>query len=388
MINEIKKHLTEEILPFWKKLEDTEWGGFYGLTDHEMQTDKDADKGVILHSRILWFFSNAYMTLSDREDLYYADRAFEFLSSKCVDKELGGVYWSVTRRGEPADTTKHTYNQAFAIYALSAYYQASGNRESLDLAYRIFDVIEHKCSDGDGYLEAFDKSFRPTGNDKLSENGVEAGRTMNTLLHVMEAYTELYRVGKNSEVLTRLRRVLDILEKKVYNRRLRRLEVFFDLDMHSLIDLHSYGHDIEASWLLDRALEVMGDPMLRARLSPISAALAEHVFERAFLEEYLFNECENGRDDKAVIWWVQAEAMVGFANAYEKSRGREYLEAVEKLWGFVKEHVIDRRSGEWFYRLDETLTPDKSKELAGPWKCPYHNGRMCFELLRRNIEAL
>ena len=390
MIEEIKKHLTENILPFWKNLKDDENGGFYGLVDFDLNTHKDADKGVILHSRILWFFTNAYLTLHNAEDLEYAKHAYEFIMNKCIDNEYGGVYWSVTNDGTPLDTTKHTYNQAFSIYALSSYYDATKDKAALEAAYKLYNIIETTCKDEIGYLEAFKRDFSPESNEKLSENGVEAYRTMNTLLHVFEAYTELYRVDKNPEVKKNLVEILTIIAEKVYNPELKRQEVFFDRDMNSIIDLHSYGHDIETAWLIDRGLEVMGDDNeLTAKISEITKTLAETIYERAYTGNSLWNENEKGKIDKTRIWWVQNETVVGFINEYQKDNTKKhYLEAAKAVWEFCKEHMIDKRDGsEWFWALDDSLTPVNTGEIAGPWKCPYHNGRMCFEVIRRNIDA-
>lgn len=389
MIREIRRQLEEGIIPFWKNLKDDENGGFYGEVDYNLNIDKGAYKGVILNSRILWFFSNSFLTLRNEDDLRYADQAFEFLVNVCVDKEYGGVYWSVTNDGIPLDTTKHTYCQAFAVYALSSYYDATGNEQALKLAYEIYDVMEQKCRDEIGYLEAFKRDFTPESNEKLSLNGVIAHRTMNTLLHVFEAYTELYRVDRNGEVRKSIEHILDIMCNKVYNDEKKRLEVFFDYNMNSIIDLHSYGHDIETAWLVDRGLAVLGDQELSVKVGRITAALEEKIYDVAYTNQGLLYENERGEIDKTRVWWVQNEAVIGFLNAYQKDKSKvEYLEAVKSIWDFSKEKMIDKRpNSEWIYELDENLEPNTSREMAGPWKCPYHNGRMCFEIIRRNIDA-
>lgn len=387
-VDQIKKHLTKDIIPFWKRLKDKDYGGFYGELDFNLKLIKKADKGCILNSRILWFFSNAYLTLKDVSCLDYAGHSYEFLKNAFYDKDNGGVFWSVTYDGKPGDTSKHTYNQAFAIYALASYYDASGDREALELAYALTDKVETYLKDDGGYLEAFDRKFQPVENEKLSENGVMADRTMNTLLHVYEAYTELYRVDKNQGIAAKMVWMLDLFADKVYNPEKRRLEVFFDHNWNSLIELNSYGHDIEASWLIDRGVEVLGNPDYEARITPITKELAAHIFESALDANSLNNECENGRVDTKKVWWVQAEAMLGFLNGYQKDKSKkEYLEAVGRLWDYIANYMIDDREGsEWFNELERDGTPIKSKEIVGPWKCPYHNGRMCFEVIRRQIE--
>ena len=260
LAKEVKQELTGRIIPFWEGLRDEEYGGFYGYQDFDLNVQKTYEKGCILNSRILWFFSNAYLTLKDEKLRADAEHAYRFMKQACVDREYGGVFWSVTYDGKPLDTTKHTYNQAFCIYALSSYYEASGDAEALELAKKLFTLIETTCMDEVGYLEAFTRDFKPESNEKLSENGVLADKTMNTLLHVFEAYTELYRVSGDLKVKRRLLWIMDLFAEKIYNPKLHRQEVFFDKHYNSILDLHSYGHDIETAWLIDRGCKVLDDP--------------------------------------------------------------------------------------------------------------------------------
>ena len=328
-ITEIKEHLTKDIIPFWRGLKDEEYGGFYGYMGYDLALDKKAVKGCILNSRILWFFSNAYLVLKKDGLLEDAGHAFRFLKEYCVDRENGGVYWSLTFDGKPEDTTKHTYNQAFAIYGLSAYYRLTGEKEALELAQELFRLIEKNCTDEGGYLEAFSRDFQPVSNEKLSENGVMAQRTMNTLLHVFEGYAGLYQAAKDKSVAAAMRRILDIYAAKVYNPKLHRQEVFFDKDYRSLIDLTSYGHDIESSWLMDWGTALLEDETARRAVFAIDSDLAENILRTALQPEgCVVNECERGKVDAHRIWWVQAEAVLGFVIAWEKHLERiEYRDA-------------------------------------------------------------
>lgn len=381
---EIEQHLTNKIIPFWESLKDTQFGGYYGYLDYDLKLDKYAVKGCILNSRILWFFSNAYMLLKQEHLLENANYAWEFLNNYCIDKENGGIYWSVTYDGKPDDTTKHTYNQAFSIYALSSYYDASGNTEALALAKEIYKIIEQKCKDECGYLESFNIYFEEEKNDKLSENGVMAEKTMNTLLHTFEAYVELYRVTKDYDVAKSIRYILDLFVEKVYDKELKRQKVFFDKKWNSIIDLYSYGHDIETSWLIDRGLEILGDEEYTKKLSPITKSLAENIYKTAYKDSSIANEAENGVVNTTRVWWVQAEAIVGFLNYYQKYKDKKYLDAVEDIWGYIRDYMVDSREGsEWFWSLDKDRKPIK-KPIVEPWKCPYHNGRMCIEVIRRS----
>lgn len=415
--DEFRNHLCGRLIPFWKNLRDDRHGGYYGWMDARLTVDRKAVKGCILNSRILWFFSNASLCLQKAEpgqgdaadaDLLRdcadcADWAYRFLRDRCMDPERGGVYWSLDYTGQPEDTTKHTYNQAFAVYALSACFRAYHDREALALAESLIEVIETKCFDEHGYKEALDIEFCPVANDKLSENGVMADRTMNTLLHILEAYTEyllacgeLKKEGsadgpavgtKERIVREKLHWILDLVAEHVYNLKLHRQEVFFNLNMESLIDLHSYGHDIEAAWLMDRCLETLGERSLTEKMSPILRSLENEVYEKAYRNHSLANECERGTVDEKRVWWVQAEGVVGFYNAYQKTGEPRYLEASEDIWGFIQEHLVDKRpEGEWFWYTDASGRPALEKPIVEPWKCPYHNGRMCMEIMKREKE--
>ena len=382
---EFKSHLTDRIIPFWKSLRDNEEGGYYGFMDYDLKVDKKAVKGCILNSRILWFFSNAYMVLGDESLKEEAGHAYDFMKKCCIDRENGGIFWSMTYDGKPDDTMKHTYNQAFAIYALSSYYDISKDEEALKEAFSIYRIIETKCKDETGYLEAADREFKKISNDALSENGVMADRTMNTLLHVYEAYTELYRVTKDAEVKERLIDIINTFADKVYNRELNRQEVFFNNSWESIIDLHSYGHDIETAWLMDKGVDILDIPEVTEKMYPITKALTKKIYETAFDGRSLANECESGVVDERRIWWVQAETVLGFMNGYLKDNSKtEYMDAAEAQWKFIQDYVVDKRDGsEWFKEVRKDGSPYEGLEIVEPWKCPYHNGRMCIEVIRR-----
>lgn len=384
MEQEMEQHLKEKLIPFWEGLRDEHFGGFYGYMDYDLKLNREAAKGVILNSRILWFFSNAFLVLGEARLLNYAEHAWKFLRDVCVDRKFGGVYWSMTFDGEVEDETKHTYNQAFAIYALASYFDASGDKQALQLAYELFDLIESRCRDEIGYGEAYDREFHPASNEKLSENGVMASRTMNTLLHVFEAYTELYRVEPQEKTAQKLREILDTFADKIYNPKKCRQEVFFDDAWNSLIDLHSYGHDIETSWLIDRGCQVLGECSYTEKMKPITTALAAEIYDWAYADHSILNECENGTDNTDRIWWVQAEGIVGFLNAWEQQGCEKYRQAAEDIWEYVKACFIDSRAGaEWFWRVDAAGKPVEGEPIVESWKCPYHNGRMCFEVMKR-----
>lgn len=388
MREEITKELCEHIIPFWNNLRDDVNGGFTGFMDSDLNIDKNGEKGVILHSRILWFYSNAYLQLKDEALLDNARHAYLFLTEKCVDKEYGGVYWSMNADGSVKDDMKHTYCQAFFIYALSSYYRASGDKNALDLAYEIVELVEKNSTDEIGYLEKLSRDWlTELENDELSENGLMADKTMNTLLHLMEAYTELYLADKSERILERLKFQLETTYDKIFDKEGNKLLVFFDKNLDVIGDIHSYGHDIEATWLIDRACEVIGDEALTAKYGEMNRRIVRNIADIAYHKESgsLLNERENDKVNTWRIWWVQAETVVGFYNAYQKGYGdTEYLNIAESVWEYIKAHIIDKRNGgEWFSQVDENGEYAKFKPTVDPWKCPYHNGRMCLEIMRR-----
>lgn len=379
-------HLCDDLIPFWNRMKDDENGGFYGYANQSGIADKKSIKGVILNSRILWFYSTAYQLLKKPDLLEMADHAYRFLVNCCYDRRFGGVFWSVNADGSSCDDTKHTYNQAFAIYALSAYYRASGSENARNLAYTLYHTIEDRCRDRDGYLEAFTGDFSPVSNDKLSENGVIAERTMNTLLHVLEAYTELYKADGGSEVGNSIREIMQLFREKIYNADKKICDVFMGRNYEPLIELESYGHDIEASWLIDRGCSVLDDAACYQEMMPIINDLAEGAYSNGIDREHhaMNNECESGKVDRKKVWWVQAEAVIGFYNAYQNNpENREYLRTAEQVWEYIREHIIDRNSGEWIENVNPDNTVEPGQALVHEWKCPYHNGRMCMEMIQR-----
>lgn len=388
MKNEIYSELTGHIIPFWNKLRDDVYGGFTGFMDSGLNIDKKGEKGVILHSRILWFYSNAYMELKDPALLDNAKHAYEFLAEKCVDKEYGGVYWSMNYDGTVKDDMKHTYCQAFFIYALSSYYRASGDKNALKLAYDTVELVEKHSTDSVAYLEKLSRDWtKELANDELSENGLMADKTMNTTLHLMEAYTELYIADKSPRVLDRLKFQIDITYDKIFDKQGNKLLVFFDKNLDVIGDIHSYGHDIEATWLIDRAADAIGDKALSEKLSDMNSRIVRNIYEIAFDKNSgsLLNENDSGKINTWRIWWVQAESVVGFTNAFQRGYGgKEYMDAAQAVWEYIKNNIVDKREGgEWFSQIDENGKYADFKPTVDPWKCPYHNARMCLEIIQR-----
>jgi mannobiose 2-epimerase len=400
MKNEVKLELIRHIIPFWNSLIDRENGGFFSYMSHDLIINKDTFRSAILHSRILWFYSNCYLTLKNDEReiaekcLETAKHCYDFMATKFIDRESGGIFWSVNSRGVPANPMKHAYCNAFFVYAAASYYDASGDSTALNNAMRIFEILETTAADknGIGYFESFDRDWNIIDNDELSENGIQAVKTMNLVLHLIEAYTELYRVNHNEDVAGRIKYLLEIMYYKVYDAQNKQLKVFFDKDWNVLGNVHSYGHDIEASWLLGRTLDIMGEALpddLADAIREVCKSLVQKIDEVAFCEygsKSMYYERVNNTVDRRRVWWTQTEGVIGFLQAYNLYGDEKYLQRAQGLWEYIRERMIDTRTGsEWFAELDKEHVPDESAAMADEWKCPYHNGRMAFEVILRDF---
>ncbi len=391
MIQKSIYHLNNVILPFWKSLKDEK--GFYGEVTYNLEINKHAVKGIILNSRILWFFSNAYLVAKDIDSLKYANHSYNFLKNYCIDNVNGGVYWSCNSDGSPHSTEKHTYNLAFAIYALSSYYEATKEEGALSIAFQLFDVIESKCKDEIGYNESFNINFELTENDKLGDNkefierGIKVEKTMNTVLHLIEAYTEFFKITKREDVKRALIKLLNLVYDKVYDFENYKQHVFFDRSYNYIGDVHSYGHDIESAWLIDRALIYLNDNDInKKRFTQFNTKMINNVLEQAFQNNLLYNEKAFNKVDKTRVWWVQAETVVGLINEFEKSKEIHYFNKASKTLDYILNKMVDKReNSEWHWCLDENEKNTFKKPIVESWKCPYHNGRMIFEIIRRGI---
>ena len=385
IVSEAERMLEERIFPFWHSLRDDVNGGFIGYMSEDLEADPEYDKGTILESRILWFFSEYAAASGSDAALSDAEHAYKFIKEHAIDREYGGVFWSVGFDGTRKDDAKHAYCQAFALYGLSSYYMLTGDKEALDEALSLYGIIEKNCTDETGYLEYFSRDWKLNeDNGLLSGHGVNAYRTMNTLLHIFEAYANLYRATKMESVASSMKRILSIYLEKVYCPEKRREEVYFDRDYRSLCDITSYGHDIESSWLIEEGAALLGDEKLSSLISQTSSQMARNVLEKAFLDNgAVINECVDGHDDLTRIWWIQAEAVQGFLNEYWKSHDPKLKEAALSVWNYITEYFADKREGgEWFWAVSPSDEPLRGYPVVDPWKCPYHNGRLCLNIIK------
>ncbi len=377
---EFSAELRDNILRYWTtRMVDEVRGGFFGRRDGFDNLDDNADKGVILNTRILWTFSHAARVLSV-EYRPFADRAYAYLVRYFVDPTHGGVYWMVNAEGKPVNTKKQIYAQAFAVYALSEYYMLTNNPAARDLAVSLFRLIEQYSFDTtyNGYLEAFDESWILLDDLRLSEKDANEKKTMNTHLHVLEAYTNLYRCWPDGELKKKIVNLVEVFLDRII--RNDHFGLFFDEQWNLRADIISYGHDIEGSWLLYEAAEVVEDDDLTDRVREVSLAMVDAVRKEGLNKN---GAVMNENNDPDLHWWPQAEALVGFMHAYQLTGREVYLTSMRKVWSFINTNMIDRLNGEWYWRVDRSGNVCFDEDKAGPWKCPYHNSRALLELLKR-----
>lgn len=385
---ELKEELTHNILPFWMdKMTDDINGGYYGQMTGRNQLISNAHKGGILNARIMWTFSSAALYFNNPLYTQYAKRAKDYAFEHFFDSENGGAYWMLNADGSPADTKKQIYSQAFFIYALVEYYRVTNDAACLDKAIDLFRLIEKYSFDTtqNGYFEAYSKEWVLLEDLRLSEKDANEKKTMNTHLHILEAYTNLYRIWKNEELAKKLKNLIDIFLNKIINSETYHLDLFFDENWNCKSTLFSYGHDIEAAWLLEEAAVVLGNPEVLKKVRDVALKVADAAAEGVQLNGSIVNEKNSatGHVDTNCDWWPQAEAMVGFFNAYELSKDETYAMKTLAAWEFIKANIIDTEDGEWHWSVSSTGKVDNNNDKAGFWKCPYHNGRMCLELMTR-----
>lgn len=386
--SEVLAELQHNILPFWmERMCDNEHGGFIGAIDGNGNVRKNEPKGAILNARILWTFAAAYRLLGNPRYLEIADRAKNEITGRFRDSQFGGIYWSLDSKGLPLDTKKQFYALGFAVYGLSEYYRATGDDEALTMAKALFRDIEDHSFDRlkNGYIEACTRDWQEIADMRLSDKDANERKTMNTHLHILEGYTALYRVWKDAELAEALRNLIAIFTDKITDRATGHLQLFFDDDWNSRSAMVSYGHDIEASWLLSEAAEVLGDETVIEKTTAVCARIAAAAAEGFLPHNGMIYEadCASGSVDADRHWWVQAETVVGFFNQYTQWGDETSLQKALDCWEFIKAHIIDRQNGEWLWSLRADGSQNRTDDKAGFWKCPYHNGRMCLELADR-----
>jgi mannobiose 2-epimerase len=387
----IESEWRSNIAPFWLTHGPDETnGGLRGWIANDLRVDELAEKGLILNARVLWTFSCAHRLFPETAYRKVAEIVYSYLTRHFVDRDLGGVFWTVDNQGRPSDTRKKVYGQAFAIYGLTEFFLATGEQAALDLAFGIFELLETRCRDKeyDGYFETFERDWSLASEQRLSAVDQDEKKSMNTHLHVLEAYTVLYRAAGGARVRERLRALFNLFLSRIIDQGASSLRMFFDETWGSRSDHDSFGHDIEASWLLCEAAEALCEPEILEKARAVALNLAQSVYEKARDSDgglfYEGRACCIIDDDKH--WWVQAEGVVGFLNAYQLSGDDRYLSAAVGAWEFIERHIVDRENGEWFWKVSRAGKASPEMPKVSQWKGPYHNGRMCFEVIRRLAE--
>ena len=418
MKQEMQDVLQNNILRFWlDKMQDQEHGGFYGRIDGSGVLHPEAEKGAILNARILWSFSAAYRVLGNQEYLDAATRAKDYIIEHFIDKEYGGVYWSLDYKGEPLDTKKQFYAIGFAIYGLTEYARATGDREALEYALDLYDCIEEHAFDREhnGYIEACTREWGEIADMRLSELDANYPKSQNTHLHIIEPYTNLLRCLKELraqescnyvpvlgsvlpvgvtvpvELLARVegsvRNLIEIFTDYILNPETHHLDLFFEMDWtRGAGRLESYGHDIECSWLMHEAALVLGDQKVLDKVEKIIVQVAKASEKGLRPDGSMIHEAnlDTGHVDDDLHWWVQAENVVGWYDIYQYYGDEDALKKAVRCWQYIKENLVDTINGEWFWSRHPDGTLNTVDDKAGFWKCPYHNSRMCLEIIERN----
>ncbi len=391
MKQEMQDVLQKNILRFWlDKMQDRERGGFYGRIDGHGQLHADAEKGAILNARILWAFSAAYRVLGDPEYLEAAQRARQYLVEHFIDPDYGGVYWSVDCEGRPLDTKKQFYAIGFALYGLSEFVRATGDSAALDQAIALYRCIEEHALDREynGYIEAQTRDWQPIADMRLSDLDANYPKSQNTHLHIIEPYTNLYRVWRSAELEASLRNLIHIFTDRILNPETHHLDLFFDMDWtRGAGALESYGHDIECSWLIHEAALVLGDADVLKKVEPVVQMVAKASEKGLNADGSMVHEAnlDTGYVDSDLHWWVQAEAVVGFFNIWQHFGDEAALEKAKRCWQYIKDNLIDYENGEWYWSRHKDGSLNLVDDKAGFWKCPYHNSRMCLEIMERTV---
>ncbi|WP_281297847.1 AGE family epimerase/isomerase [Flavobacterium limnophilum] len=388
----LKAELTTEldnILEYWSKHSiDPKNGGFIGQIDWKEFKNFEAEKGSVLNARILWSFSAAYKITKDEAHKRLAQKASEFILNHFYDSEFGGIYWSINSDTSPKDTKNQIYALAFVIYGMTEYYGISKDEKALEFSISLYKKIQEHSYDpiNKGYFEAFTRDWQPIEDLRLSDKDANEKKTMNTHLHIVEGYANLYKVWKDETLKNNIVELLEVIETHFINKETGHLRLFFDENWVEKPDVISYGHDIEAAWLLLQCAEISGDKALIARYKKYAILMTDATFEGIDpIDGGLWYELEPEQNKLMAEkhWWPQAELMIGFFNAYQLTNDEKYLDVVLKNWEFVKQYILDKKNGEWIWGVNAEYSLIE-KDKAGFWKCPYHNSRACIELIYRN----
>lgn len=384
----IETDLLTNVLPFWlRHAPAVNAPAFIGEVSNDLVPNPSAGRGMLLTARLLWTFAAAYRRYAQPDHLAMADRAHRDLQENFRDATHGGYWWALRPDGSVAQDRKQVYGHAFALYALAEHHAATKRPALLDEAVAVFELLETRARDPlhGGYTEAFDRTWRPIADMRLSAVDLNAPKSQNTHLHLLEAYTALWRVWPDDRLQRALRELAGLMLARIADPVTGHLRLFFSSDWIPLGDAISYGHDIEATWLMTGAAEALADAALLAQITPWVEKVAAATLARGTdIDGGVFNQgAPAGVTNARKEWWPQAEALVGFINAAELTGNGRYLTAALHTWDFIEQRLIDRRHGEWFRGVTREGAVLTAEPKLSFWKCPYHNGRAALEATRR-----
>jgi mannobiose 2-epimerase len=388
-LKKYRKELTQElgdILNYWMQYSpDSVNGGFYGSIDHDNQPSPEAPKGIVLNARILWSFAAAYNQTANEKYLPFAERAFRYIVDYFVDRQFGGVYWTVDYKGKKLDDRKQVYGLAFCIYGLTEYFKATEDQDAYQLAIKLHWLIEYYAYDQvhKGYLEAFTRDWKTVSDVRLREKDANEKKSMKTHLHIAEAYANLYQVWPDKKLKQQIENLLEVFAHHIVDDSNHHLHLFFDENWNVKSNIISYGHEIEGAWLLQEIAEVINHPGWMMAMQSISVKIADAVTTGLNDDGGLNYELNDGKLIRQKHWWSQAEAMIGFFNAYQLTHDEKYLGLSLKTWDFTGKYIKDHPNGEWFWGVHDDHSQMEGYDKAGLWKCPYHNARACMVIIRR-----
>jgi cellobiose epimerase len=375
------------IIDYWSQFSiDATNGGFIGQIDFNNHIHETSEKGSVLNARLLWSFSAAFKISKKEAHKDNAKRAFEYISRYFYDAEFGGVFWSLNYDGTPKDTKNQIYAIAFVIYGMSEYYSISKDEKALAIAIALYKKIQEHSYDpiNKGYLEAFTREWNPIDDLRLSAKDANEKKTMNTHLHIVEGYANLYKIWKDESLRQDIIALLEVIDTYFINTETGHLRLFFNENWIEKPDVISYGHDIEAAWLLLQCAEISEETTLIERYKKHAIQLTDATNEGIDIDGGLWYELDPKNNELIAEkhWWPQAELLIGYFNAYQLTDNKTYLEVVLKNWEFIKKYLLDTKNGEWHWGINSDYSLIQ-KDKAGFWKCPYHNSRACIELIYR-----
>lgn len=383
----------DRICDWWTTHAPAPNGGFWGEIGDDGIAYPEAPRAIILNTRLLWFFSAAFEATGDAACGRLADQAYRIVHDHFLDPSTKTLVWMVSAEHAVVNARKQTYAQAFGIYALAAYARAKHSPAALARALSIFEQVQAHFIDPihGGWLEALGPNLEPIDDVRLSARDQNSPKSMNTHLHVLEAYTALSETmsqlvpdhPQRETVRRALEDAFDTFNGHIVSTRKDHLNLFFGLDWMCQSRVRSFGHDIEASWLLYEAARALDAPRILDEAKQAALGLATGALEGLSEHGGLYEEVgRDGHLSRLHVWWVQAEALVGFLHAYDLDRNPRFLESALGVWAFIKAHQIDTQGGEWLElaRIDDQTS--KTGLMAGPWKCPYHTGRAMIETIR------